>query len=82
MGGERTNQGDSMETEASGAAVPVPSTYEFNWTAGQAAALEELDLEFQTQDMGSPKPKRRKGGPTDLSKAAEDSQDIRTFGKW
>ena len=65
-----------MEIEAIGAVIPVPSSYEFNWTAGQVAALEELDLEFQTQDMGSPKPKRRKE-----RLIAEGTQDIRTFGR-
>ena len=60
-----------LEIEAPGVAVPVPSTYRFDWTAGQAAALSDLDLEFQTQDMGSPKPKRRKGRPIDLSKVAK-----------
>jgi hypothetical protein len=62
-----------MEIETTGAAIPVPGSYEFNWIAGRAAALEELDLEFQTQDMGSPKPKRRNRRLT-----AEGTQDIRT----
>ena len=35
-----------MEIEALGVAVLVPSIYRFDWTAGQVAALEELDLEF------------------------------------
>ena len=70
----------NASSEDSNLRVQVPNTQEFNMTTSQELAL----LDYQSQDKESsqegPTQKRRKRGrPTDLSKAAKGIQDIRTF---
>jgi hypothetical protein len=69
-----------MDIETETLRAVVPSVPEFNWTDSKGPTLPELGFVFEKSE--SSQSKKRKERPTNLSKVAKGSQDLRTVAQW
>jgi hypothetical protein len=74
-----SGEGSDIDMEIETPRVVVPSALEFNWIAGKGPTLPELGFIFDKSEGSQSKRKER---PTNLSKVAKGTQDLRTVAQW
>jgi hypothetical protein len=74
-----SGEGSDIDMEIETPRVVVPSVPEFNWTAGKGPTLPDLGFVFEKSESSQSKRKER---PTNLSKVAKGTQELRTVAQW